>query len=542
MKKIYILLIGIGLFFSSCEKFLEEDNRSNALAEDFYTTEEGYNSLIFANYSQLREIYGDFPWLFCAGTDLYAEGRDAEPPGLSRYFDLGPSSEGVDHLYRTCYKAIQMANMALYYSDKTEEMDNINQLVGEIKYLRANAYFLLVQTYGGVGIVTQYITSPVLEFDRNSAEEVYNLILEDLEGTNGALNLVADGGFNGRVNLKAVQHLLAKVYLTRGYESFGGGNDFATAASYADAAIGGQGLNLTFEELWTPGNEMNEEVLFSVQFSAASQATDPENLGHRQANFFGPYMGGSEVSEYAPYRTYNLCPTDFAISLFEQGDERWNATFMTECYARYYDYYRGVKEDSYIEHYYAPAWATSADIAAYRDEHPSASIYAYGSYSAGVHTNNFETIPVKKFDDPSSPFGAVADDGRVSTRDIILSRLGDTYLLAAEAYLQAGQAATGLARLNTVRARAGAAAATSGEFDIDYILDERGRELLGEYHRWFDLKRTGKLVERASAHHYLIDAANFNGNNGELKILRPIPQEAIDLNQNKNFPQNPAYN
>ncbi|MBX2843736.1 MAG: RagB/SusD family nutrient uptake outer membrane protein, partial [Flammeovirgaceae bacterium] len=83
--------------------------------------------------------------------------------------------------------------------------------------------------------------------------------------------------------------------------------------------------------------------------------------------------------------------------------------------------------------------------------------------------------------------------------------------------------------------------ATIGEFDIDYILDERARELLGEYHRWFDLKRTGKLVERASAHHPLIESENFNGNNGELKILRPIPQKAIDLNQNKDFPQNPAY-
>ena len=57
----------------------------------------------------------------------------------------------------------------------------------------------------------------------------------------------------------------------------------------------------------------------------------------------------------------------------------------------------------------------------------------------------------------------------------------------------------------------------------------------------FDLKRTGKLVERASAHNYLIEESYFNGNNGELKILRPIPQSAIDLNQNNDFPQNPAY-
>lgn len=54
-------------------------------------------------------------------------------------------------------------------------------------------------------------------------------------------------------------------------------------------------------------------------------------------------------------------------------------------------------------------------------------------------------------------------------------------------------------------------------------------------------KRTGKLVERASKYNFLIKQSNFNGNNGQLKILRPIPQAAIDLNQNSNFKQNPAY-
>ncbi len=115
-------------------------------------------------------------------------------------------------------------------------------------------------------------------------------------------------------------------------------------------------------------------------------------------------------------------------------------------------------------------------------------------------------------------------------------------MIAAEVYLKAGNPAVGLLRLNAVRTRAGVAPATASEFNIVYILDERGREMLGEYTRWFDLKRTGKLVERAVMHNYRIpSAANFNGNNGQLKILRPIPQIVIDLNQNINFPQNPAY-
>ncbi len=124
--------------------------------------------------------------------------------------------------------------------------------------------------------------------------------------------------------------------------------------------------------------------------------------------------------------------------------------------------------------------------------------------------------------------------------------MGETYLIAAEAYLKAGNPATALQRLNEVRRRAGGG--TPGvipvltTININTILDERGRELLGEYHRWFDLKRTGTLVERTVLHNPKItNAAVFNGKNGNLKILRPIPQSALDLNRSTNFPQNPAY-
>lgn len=537
MKNIISILGFLAIVLSSCGDFLEEENKSNVTAEDFYVTPEGFESLVNANYSQLREIYGGEAYIFSAGTDLYAEGRNAEPPGLSQYTQLTAASEGIADLYNSCYEAIQVANMALHYGNLTEQTSVLSQRLAEVRYLRANAYFLLVQTYGGVSLVTDYISDPKLSFDRNSAEEVYAFIISELEE---ALNAVGTGAYTGRVTKRAVEHLLAKVHLTRGYEAFGTASDFATAATYADNAIAGQALNIPFGELWAPGNEMNEEVIFSVQFDQASISADPNNLGHMQASYFSSYLGGSEVAGDAPYRTYTLCPTQFAIDLFSEGDARWEGTFMTKVYSRYYDFY-DVDDHSAltVTEYYAPKWASSpADLAAYEVAYPEAEIHPYGDYVPSVSRNfDYETIPVRKFDDPTSLFG----DGRVSSRDIILSRLADTYLLAAEAYLQNGDAATGLLRLNEVRRRAGVADATPAEFDIDFILDERGRELLGEYHRWFDLKRTGKLVERASQHHYLIEESNFVGSNGELKILRPIPQEALDLNQNKDFLQNPAY-
>ncbi|HET8655563.1 MAG TPA: RagB/SusD family nutrient uptake outer membrane protein, partial [Longimicrobiaceae bacterium] len=74
--------------------------------------------------------------------------------------------------------------------------------------------------------------------------------------------------------------------------------------------------------------------------------------------------------------------------------------------------------------------------------------------------------------------------------------------------------------------------------NIDFLLDERAREFAGEQIRWFDLKRTGKLVERVKAHNP--DAAPFIQ---PFDALRPIPQRELDAVSNKDeFTQNPGYN
>lgn len=550
MKKIIVILGIIATIFSSCSSYIEEESLSSVPADETYKTAKGFQLLINSDYARLKAIYGGNPWLFCAGTDMYAEGRTPEPAGLSQYTMLIPSAEGVEQLYNSCYQAIQSVNKTLYYSTVTEQTSNINTLVGEAKFLRANAYFLLVQTYGGVPLVSENITTPILSFTRNTAEEVYAQILSDLEA---ALTSVGTGNYTGRVNKRAVQDLLAKVYLTKGYETFGKAADFTTAATYADAAIAGQGLTIAFDQLFKPGNDMNAETIFSVQYDKNSTSTSPTTLGNNQFYYFSSYLGGSETKGGAPLRSYNLCPTGYALGLYTKGDKRWEATFMNTIYENYYDFFRKPTELATlkIKHFYEPSWFTLVDRAAWqaanasrwqKDSNVEKGYHNWGTYSAEYTVTkniDFVTIPVKKFDDPELTTPSSA--GLVSTRDIIVSRLGETYLVAAEAYLKSGDATTGLARLNEVRKRAGVTDATPAEFNIDYILDERGRELLGEYHRWFDLKRTGTLVARASAHHYKIKAANFVGVGGVLKILRPIPQQALDLNQNKDFPQNPGY-
>lgn len=149
---------------------------------------------------------------------------------------------------------------------------------------------------------------------------------------------------------------------------------------------------------------------------------------------------------------------------------------------------------------------------------------------------------VWKFYDPNSTW-PTNNTGYTSTKDIFLFRLADTYLMEAEAYYQMGETKLAADRLNSVRQRAaieGHVAEMSidpSDVDIDFILDERARELVGEYKRWMDLKRTGKLIERTLAHNNL---AAREKKMDEHILVRPIPQSVIDQTEGT-ISQNPGY-
>jgi hypothetical protein len=119
-------------------------------------------------------------------------------------------------------------------------------------------------------------------------------------------------------------------------------------------------------------------------------------------------------------------------------------------------------------------------------------------------------------------------------------RLGETYLIAAEAYMMMGDLVKGAEYFNAIRKRAEAPGTVMplikpAELNIDEILNERHRELTGEYLTWYDLKRTGKLLERVRK--YNKEAAPYIQ---EYHQLRPIPQDQIDRCTNE-YPQNPGY-
>jgi hypothetical protein len=161
-------------------------------------------------------------------------------------------------------------------------------------------------------------------------------------------------------------------------------------------------------------------------------------------------------------------------------------------------------------------------------------------YSAdGTPKDRSHYLSLKKFDDPTR----TSANETQSSRDVFMIRLAEMYLIASEAQLKLGKLDSAAYFVNAVRTRAAvpghAAAMQVGSADItlDFLLDERARELAGELLRWFDLKRTGKLIDRVAAHNP--DAKPYIQS---FHIVRPIPQGQIDAVTNKaEFKQTVGY-
>ena len=556
------------LLTASCSNFLNEDNKSNIVADSYYKTKSGYENLVSSVYAQLRTLYSTgsdhhsaYAWMYCAGTDIFWRGRstDINEQGLSSYEALTPSNTIVTQYYLDSYHAVQVANTAIYYNSLTASAPTLKSRLGEVRFLRALFYFNLVRQFGGVALVTNRINKPILNFQRASADSVYTFIINQMQQ---ALTEVPETNDPGRVDKRTVNFYLAKVYLARGYKSFGSKSDFSNAAKYADAAINGQQLTIPFQQQWFPGKQNTPNVIFSVQYSNSSilqnpsSSDDASSYGNDQNYFFSPYLGGEGQTQGYPYRSHTLFPDPFLFSLYSQYDTRIDATFMLKYYSRYYDFFdqNGSLDKLPVKYYYVPSWAVN-DTTAWKAADPanrdSTIIIPESDWTPDLAYDPYRGAPlpppVKKFDDPTAIFGSNS-----STRNIILARLSEAYLVAAEAYYKLGDASTAAQRINAVRTRAAAAGHTSdmtitpSQVNIDLILNERARELLGEYHRWFDLTRTGTLMARDKKYNRNVQAwvnsgiDPFKGSAGKDKLLRPIPQSAIDLNHTT-VQQNPGY-
>ena len=266
-----------------------------------------------------------------------------------------------------------------------------------------------------------------------------------------------------------------------------------------------------FSDLFEPGNynysEGNTEAIWVLQFEDAEiypfTAYSGNNWGVNYTRRFwvSPYWRVKviAISEEFGGRGFNRCQaTDYFLDLFEPEDIRGQEAALRRTW-------------TYNDASIMPENASLGDTV--------------------PHLHDKWMRPhVTKFD----YFNSGDPQMSSSYKDLYMFRLSETYLIKAEAQYRLNRPDDAAATINIVRSRASASPITGTDVNIDFILDERARELFGEAPRRIDLCRTGKFPERVRAHNPEAEPLDYH-------ILLPIPQSAIDLNTGAELKQNDGY-
>ncbi len=533
-KKILGVLLAAGMFIGGCESYLEEENNTKLSIELSQNDPETFNQLVAYVYEISREYTTHYTSemyysLEELGTDIVTRGSAVTGTNdLNDYVNFNSTNWDISVYWSNQYKIISAANVVLSNANLIKGVDENTKAegIGEAKFFRAMSYFNLVENFGGVPLVLSQVTTAETHYVRDTEVNVYTQIVKDLED---ALSVVPEEVDDyGRVTKDAVRHLLSKVLLTRAYKSFAASSDFTDAAALAETVISHHALVPSFEDLVSIDNQRNSEVFFAYLFGSSSTSRGWGNSKHMMYKFrFFDYPGLSRS-----VKGLGSMPTPFYYSLFEDGDERADATFSRTLYATEDSEDGSILKGDIAMFFPKVAWTQAEkDAVSYAVINPDEYLT-----SDGVTTVHYPMF--RKFEDPDIAF-TQPDQKSEGERDMTVMRSGEAYLIAAEAYLGASNPSAAAQKLTELRSRAGlATAVTEAEVSLDFILDERARELAGEVNRWMDLKRTGKLIERTLAHN---PHAALNKALTTKHLLRPIPQTEID-NTNGSIVQNPDYN
>jgi hypothetical protein len=541
------------------------------LVPDALNTAQGVQMAFDAAYAGTRLFWGnqDYFTVTVIGTDEYQRGVDGNNDINVYNSSYTPAHGTVNANWRNAYTFINTANAVI---DNTPGVNlpeaTKSRMIGEAKFLRASFYFILVQFFGDVTLDKNFQSAPTTSATRAPITDVYNFIIQDLKDAIASLPAgpKSSGMLPGKVSAAAARHVLAKVYLARAGSSAKQPNDYQDAYTTAMEIIDNKSaLQLAllpdFAKVFAEGNEENSEVIWTVQHTSSIAYNGPNNSG--VSNFSADnvlnhmWVGQYEkrpgmVRDVFYGRPYIRCtPTRWLTdTAFKERvhDSRYSKTFQTVWYAN------NPNPSGY------PVWSNPLPAGAPAGAVPGQPKFKFGDtaiYMPGVDATDakiaatpYLLVPPRKYDNTlSATMNKYFDTKRAdlnapSIRPVIVYRLAETYLIAAEAAYFSGKLPEVVSLINTVRERAAATPAdvasmdiTTANLSLDFILDERSRELTGENMRWLDLVRTNKLLERVRLHNKEA-APNIQNKH----ILRPIPQSQIDaVTTGPAYPQNPGW-
>ena len=551
-------LLSLMLTGQSCRDLLVETPVSQ-VGIGYLATPAGFEATAKAAYRSLRDFYGREIGsnLTVFGTDTYTMGSDGSYKPMNLY-DAGFDAR-VDilrELWNNLYVGINTMNLVIDAAPGMTALDQntVKRRVAEMKFLRAHHYFLMVQTWGPVALVTKGNTEPAKEFTRAPVKDIYAQIISDLEGSLTDLNL--PNADYGRATRAAAEHLLARVYLTKATSEAAAADDYAKAAQYAQNVIKNYNFSLLpdFAAVFAQGaGEINSEVIFSVQYTQdpltniGVSGTGATVNGNQLHLFFGmeyDVQAGMQrdVQNGRPWKRY--MPTTYMLNTVfspetRGNDSRYKKTFKDTFYANRPGTFTAPIFDNTKTTLTFAAGDTAIFIPGVEWTPAQRAAKKYQVLVPSLYRRNLFP-PLQKFFDPLRPDRTY----EAGSRDFLMFRLAETYLILSEALFKQGKMQEAADAANAVRRRAawpGREAAmliTPAQVNMEFFVEERERELAGEHLRWFDLKRWGILVERVRK--YNPDAGP---NIKSFHVLRPIPQDQIDRTASgtASFPQNPGY-
>lgn len=577
-KKYVILLLCLSSLFclTACNSWIEEDPESEITDEKVGDSNEAVAQWLTGTYSKWIDDmfrWGYFPRVLEFDAD-YISG----PDWLFGTFGAGNfqgESDVADALWKGCYGMIGRCNNAQRHIQAMEKVSAAtkNNAIGELKFMKAFAYFLIVRAYGDCPIQPEEETADYNQ-PRQSVTAVYDYIIKNLEEAAALMYKNTDAGFQkGHANAGSAAGLLAKVYATMasaampegteitvrtgpaytgtsssrkyaplqkvvlrktpvaGYTSLDPVALYGKAAEWAKQVIDGNYGTyelLSYENLWKKSYATSSEFMFSVG-SVSGDATY-KNAVHSQYEGYKTGVG----SDFIQSGGWVGCSRHW-YDLFDHDDyritkgvkHRWRAyTQETTNTGFYYPY-----TDEYS------IMATGFDLSGTWVADPSG-IYADGVsyyYSMDSQCLAFTT----KYMDVTNDAIENAD------ANWPFLRFADVLLIYAEAQNELGNAGDAITYINKVRERSNAVTATadglpSVEARRSAILEERAKEFACEADRRWDLIRWGIYLDAMNA----IGGTDDSGvlkNRVARNLLFPIP--AQELNTNKAITSNnPGWN
>jgi len=542
----FLPLAAFLLALPACKNYLDEQVISQ-VGVDYINTPAGFDAATNAVYASLRDFYGreGGATMTVFGTDTYTMGSDGSYKFVNQYTPQLDARTGyINDIWNAFYLGINTANAVVDRAPNVPGLDDATRKrrVAEVRFLRAHHYFVLVQMFGPVPLVLGQSTTANKEATRAPVPEVYAAIVADLKAA--LADLPATTPDYGRANKGACEHLLARVYLTKATSEAAAAADYAQAATYAQNVIKNYSYKLLpdFANVFAQGaGELNDEVIFATQYTSDPTTNGPGNELHTLFLMEYDVQAGlkRDVTNGRPFKRFR--PTNYTLNTAfadRTNDSRYQKTFKSTFLSNNPGTYSNLFDNSKKSVTYqlgdTAIYLPGVEWSAAKRASKPYQVLVPSLYTARLYPS------LTKFLDPLRPDLSYL----AGSRDFLMFRLSETYLIAAEALLKTGKPAEALPYLNAVRRRAafpGKQAAmeiTAAQVTMDFIMDERARELLGEMFRWFDLKRWGKLVERVRL--YNPDGAP---NIKDYHTLRPVPQNQIDRTAGgaTAFPQNPGY-